>query len=52
MNFPPVLQMKAIAAVEGGEKSARIDSKRPCPTVGANYRGSYDTYAMRGTSRR
>jgi hypothetical protein len=22
------------------------------PTVGANCRGSYDTYAMRGTSRR
>jgi hypothetical protein len=31
--------------------SARIDSRCPCPTVGANCRGSYDTYAMRGTSR-
>jgi hypothetical protein len=43
MNFPPMLQMKAIAAIEGGEKSARIDSRCPSPTVGANYRGSYDT---------
>jgi hypothetical protein len=51
MNFPPVLQMKEIAAIEGGEKSARIGSRSPCPMVGANYRGSYDTYAMRDTSR-
>jgi hypothetical protein len=34
MNVPPVLQMKAIAAVEGGEKSARIVSRSPRPTVG------------------
>jgi hypothetical protein len=51
MNFPPVLQMKAIAAVEGREKSAWIDSRCPRPTVGANCRGSYDTYTMRDTSR-
>jgi hypothetical protein len=40
------------ATVEDGEKSARIDSRCPRSTVGANCRGSYDTYAMRGTSRR
>jgi hypothetical protein len=38
--------------VKDREKSARIDSRHPSPTVGANYRGSYDTYAMKGTSRR